>query len=397
MFIITTAIRKIARLSKRIRAIQGGTSAAKTVGILSVLIDMAQSDTKPTVTSVVSESFPHLKRGAIRDFLNIMNEQRYFEPKRWNKTDYVYTFESGSTIEFFSADQPGKVRGPRRHRLFINEANNIPFETFEQLEVRTEEFVFLDWNPTNEFWFYTEVLGKRNDVEHLVLTYLDNEGLSPAIVQSIELRRERKSWWKVYGEGQLGEVEGRIYKDWDIIDEIPHAAKLVRRFLDFGYTNDPSAIGDIYAYNGGFIVDEGLYRTGMLNSQLSDFLLNQAYPEVLVIADSAEPKSIDEIKLRGINIIGAEKGPDSVRNGIAVVQDQRISVTKRSVNTIKEYRNYLWLVDKDGKILNIEDPACANHAMSGIRYALSSIIKQPVFTMPKATEPLPGYYEELGH
>src|SRR3990167_9913065 len=164
-----TATKKILKLNKRLRVVAGGTAASKTVSILLYLIDDAQSDKKPTLTSVVSESFPHLKRGAIRDFLNVMNEHKCFEDARWNKTDYVYTFPNGSKIEFFSADQPGKVRGPRRQRLFINEANNVSFETFEQLEVRTSEFVIIDYNPVAEFWCFTELIGKRNDIDYIKL------------------------------------------------------------------------------------------------------------------------------------------------------------------------------------------------------------------------------------
>lgn len=366
-------------MTKRIRAVPGGTSASKTVSIDLVLTDLAQTDRTPTLTSIVSESLPHLKRGAMRDFLNIIREHKYYKDSRWNKSDLTYHFETGSMIEFFSADMPSKVRGPRRDRLFLNEANNLPFETFEQLEVRTKEFVFMDWNPTNEFWYYTDVKGVRDDVEEQVLTYLDNEALDPNIIRSIELRKSRKSWWNVYGLGQLGEVAGRIYTGWQVIDEIPHEARLVARWLDFGYTNDPSSIGDVYYYNGGYIVDELLYQKGMLNKQLADFLLNQESPNTLVIADSAEPKSIDEISGYGVNIIGVSKkrGESStdtfVKWSISKVQDQRISMTKRSINTIKEYRNYLWLEDKNGKILNEEDPMCANHSMSGIRYVFASI------------------------
>src|SRR3990167_8189151 len=217
MFSITTATYKINQLKKRIRAVQGGTSASKTISIILLLIDMAQRDKEPTMTSIVSETFPHLKRGAMRDFLLIMDEHGYFNPNQLNKTDFIYTFETGSRIEFFSADQPGKVRGPRRDRLFINEANNVPHETFDQLEVRTNDIIFLDWNPTAEFWFYTEILNKRDDVDHLTLTYKDNEALNPEIVKSIEMRRERRGWWQVFGLGQLGEIEGKIYKDWQII------------------------------------------------------------------------------------------------------------------------------------------------------------------------------------
>lgn len=392
MFQVTSATKKILRLNKRIRAVQGGTSASKTISILLYLIHRAQTDEKPTITSVVSESFPHLKRGAIRDFLNILEAQEYYADSRWNKTEFTYTFETGSKIEFFSADQPGKVRGPRRDRLFINEANNVPHETFDQLEVRTKEFIFLDWNPVQEFWFYSEV-ANRNDCDHLTLTYKDNEALDPAIVASIEQRRERKGWWKVYGEGQLGEVEGKIYTGWQIIDELPHAARLERYGLDFGYSNDPSSIVGIYRYNGGFIWDEVLFQKGMSNKQLADTLLNQ--PQALVVADSAEPKSIDEIHSYGINIVAAEKGPDSVRNGIQLVQDQRISVTKRSINVIKEYRNYLWETDKNGVILN-EPEHTYSHSMDAGRYAMSSIIKEPVFVMPPPAPRPKAYYPELG-
>lgn len=355
-------------LKKRIRAIQGGTSASKTVSIVLILINMAQTDEEPTITSIVSESFPHLRRGVMLDFLQIMQQHKYFKDDRWSKSDFTYTLETGSKIEFFSVDQPGKVRGPRRDRLFINEANNISYETFDQLEVRTKELIFLDWNPTNEFWFYTEV-ENRSDVDKLIVTYKDNEGLSKEIVDSIEQRKNRKGWWQVYGLGQLGEVEGKIYKDWKIIDDIPHEAQLIRYGLDFGYTNDPTAIVAIYEYNGGYILDEILFKKGMSNKQIADVLLN--LEKALVIADSSEPKSIDEISSYDILILGAQKGRDSVMNGIQVVQNQRISVTKNSINVIHEYRNYLWITDKDGRILN-EPEHQFSHSMDAIRYAIVS-------------------------
>lgn len=368
----TTATNKISALTKRIRAVPGGTSASKTISILLYLIARCQMDKKKSLTSVVSESIPHLKRGTIRDFKNIMQEHHYWKEDRWNATDSIYTFETGSQLEFFSSDNGDKLRGARRDRLFINEANNVTFDAFEQLEVRTKEFIILDWNPTNEFWYYTEVKGKRDDVEEITLTYKDNEALSPEIIASIEQRQQRKGWWQVYGLGQLGEVEGKIYKDWAIIDEIPHEARLERYGLDFGYSNDPTAIIAIYYYNGGYILDEIVYRKGMLNKQIADAILNTE-KETIVVADSAEPKSIDEIKLYGINIFPAVKGPGSITNGIQFVQAQRISVTKRSVNLIAEYRNYLWKTDKNGRIIN-EPEGGFDHALDGARYGLSSIL-----------------------
>lgn len=370
MYRITTALKKLKQLNKRIRGIAGGTSASKTISIVQILIDQAQRDTKPTLTSITSESMPHLKRGAVRDFLNIMQEHEYFKDSRWNKTDFTYTFETGSKIEFFSLDMPHKVRGPRRQRLFINEANNVPLETFEQLEVRTEEVVWLDWNPVSEFWFYTDIKDKRDDVDFLILTYLDNEGLPSQIVKTIEARKHNKNWWKVYGEGLLGEAEGRIYKGWNEIDEIPTEARLKRKGLDFGYTNDPTALVDIYVWNNSFILDELLYRKGMSNSDIASAI--KQGESALIIADSAEPKSIDEISSYGISVLPSQKGQGSILQGIQYVQDQTIYVTKRSINILKEYRNYLWITDKDGKTIN-EAQDFLNHAMDAIRYGLESL------------------------
>lgn len=360
MFQATTATRKLLNLTKRIRGIAGGTSASKTISILLWLIDYAQGHKNKTI-SVVSETFPHLKRGAIRDFLMIMQEHGYFKDALWNKTDYTYTFESGSKLEFFSADQPGKVRGPRRDILFINEANNIPYETYDQLEVRTKDIIWLDWNPVQEFWWYTDVLPIQ-DVDFVTLTYKDNEALDPKIVETIESRKANKNWWQVYGLGMLGEVEGKIYRDWQFIDDMPHEARLERYGLDFGYSNDPTAIVAVYYYNGGYILDEVLYQKGLSNKQIADVLLNNE--KAIVIADSAEPKSIDEIMMYGVPIQASPKGRDSVNQGIQFVQQQRISVTKRSVNLMKEYRNYLWDTDKDGKIINEPSPIF-NHCFVG--------------------------------
>ena len=393
-FIATTSTQKLLKLGKRIRGVAGGTSAGKTISILQILIDQAQ--TNPGILiSVVSESYPHLKRGALRDFLNIMETTGYYREDEWNKTESTYSFSNRSRIEFFSADQPGKVRGPRRDVLFMNEANNIDYESFDQLRIRTRTTIWLDWNPTNEFWWYTEIL-PHYDVDFLTLTYLDNEGLDKSIVDDIESHKHNKNWWRVYGEGQLGEVESRIYSDWVIINSVPHEAKLERRGLDFGYTNDPTAIIDVYRYNGGFILDEKLYRKGLSNKEIADFLQNTDDPECLIIADSAEPKSIDEIRTYGPNILPAQKGPGSLKQGIQFVQDQRISMTKRSVNLIKEYRNYMWKTDRDGKIIN-QPEGGLDHLLDALRYALEGYGKSfntsagIVDTSPKPQAQLESY------
>lgn len=356
-------------MTKRLRIIQGGSSAGKTIAIILILINYAQSN-KGKLISVVSETMPHLKKGAMRDFLNIMEGHGYYKEANWNRTDSIYTFETGSKIEFFGADSSDKVRGPRRNVLFINEANNVSYETYTQLAIRTDEDIYIDYNPVSEFWVHNEIIPK---LEHdfVILTYKDNEGLPDTIVKEIESRQGNKNFWLVYGLGQLGETEGRIYKDWQEIDEIPHEAKLVRYGLDFGYTNDPTAIVAIYYYNGGYILDEVTYQKGLSNKQIADILNNRE--RVLVIADSAEPKSIDEIASYGINIIPCEKGSGSISQGIQYVQDQRISYTKRSYNIKKEYGNYLWIVNRDGKIINEPDGGF-DHILDAVRYGIQSLV-----------------------
>lgn len=369
MYIQTTTLQKIQAIKEPVKVIQGSASAGKTIAILLILINLAQSKNAGTI-SVVSETMPHLKKGAIRDFLSIMKEHNYYKDSRWNKTNSIYSFETGTQMEFFSADSSDKVRGPRRQVLFINEANNISLETYSQLELRTEGDIYIDFNPVAEFWAHTEL----HNSKLIIVTYKDNEGLPQSMVDKLESHKNNKQFWRVFGLGLIGEAEERIYKGWRIIDDIPFEARLERRWLDFGYTNDPTAIGSVYKLNGGYILDENIYRKGMLNKDIADLLLNLPEPNTLVIADSAEPKSIAELQLYGVNVQGVKKGTDSVRNGIQLVQSQKISVTKRSLNIIKEYRNYLYLKDRDGNITN--NPIDLwNHHMDGVRYAFSSLLE----------------------
>lgn len=389
----TQATQKIFALIKRIRAVCGGTSASKTISILIWLIDYAQSNKNKKI-DVMSESYPHLEDGAIQDFKKIMADRSYWKDSSWNETKHVYSFETGSVIKFISVDKLGKAHGPRRDVLFINEANNIPYAIYEQLEVRTKEVIWLDWNPTSEFWYYSEIKDKGIDHDFITLTYLDCLSvLDRRIVESIESKKVNKNWWLVYGLGQLGEVEGRIYTGWQIIDEIPHEARLERHGLDYGYTNDPSAVVDVYYFNGGYIWDEILYRKGMSNKSIADVLLNN-HPEVLTIGDSAEPKSNDEIYSYGVNIIGSQKGPGSVLQGIQFVQDQKISVTKRSINLIKEYRNYLWMTDKDGKTIN-EPQGFMDHVLTAGRYAMETLKPSKPENIDQAKEAVKTITEQL--
>ncbi len=366
--IITTAIRKIEALKKRIKIIQGGTSAGKTYGILPILITKAATFPR-TEISIVAETIPHLRRGALKDFLRIMKDTgRYFD-ERFNKSLLRYEFANGSFIEFFSADDSSKLRGARRDILYINECNNVTFESYNELAIRTKKEVFLDFNPANEFWVHTE-LKDEPDADFIILTYKDNEALDKSIIDQIEKNREKAStsaywsnWWRVYGLGEIGMLEGVIFSNWKTIDILPKEANLIGIGLDFGYTNDPTAIIEIYNYNGQRIINELKYQTGMLNSDIANALPKH----VPVYADSSEPKSIEEIKRYGITIKGVTKGKDSINYGIDVMQRNEYLVTSNSTNLIKELRAYCWDTDKQGTRLN-KPIDTNNHGIDALRY-----------------------------
>ena len=366
--IITTAIDKIEALQKRIKIIQGGTSAGKTYSVLAVLITKAASYSR-TEISIVAESIPHLRRGALKDFLKIMKENNRYFDERFNKSLLRYEFSNGSVMEFFSADDSSKLRGARRDILYINECNNVTFESYNELAIRTKKEVYLDFNPANEFWVHKE-LKDEPDSDFLILTYKDNEALDNSIVQQIEKNRLKaetsaywSNWWRVYGLGEIGMLEGVIFSNWKTIDNLPKDAKLIGIGLDFGYTNDPTAIIEIYNYNGQRILNELKYQTGMLNSDIAKELPKH----VPVYADSSEPKSIEEIKRYGITIKGVTKGKDSINYGIDVMQRNEYLVTSNSVNLIKELRAYCWDTDKAGTRLN-KPIDTNNHAIDALRY-----------------------------
>lgn len=364
----TTALRKIHKLKKRTKIVQGGTSASKTFSILWVLSNKAMHIPNLEI-SVVAESIPHIRRGALRDFEKIMKWGGRYIDNSFNRSLLKYEFLNGSFIEFFSADDSSKLRGARRDILYINECNNISFESYNELAIRTKKEIYLDFNPANEFWVHTE-LKDEPDADFIILTYLDNEALDESIVKQIEKNREKAktssywaNWWKVYGEGQVGSLEGVIFSNWQTIDKLPNEARLIGIGLDFGYTNDPTAIIEVYNYNGKRILNELKYQTGMLNSDIAKVLPNN----VPIYADSAEPKSIDEIRRYGKTIKGVTKGKDSINYGIDIMQQQDYLVTKDSTNLIKELRSYIWDTDKQGVKLN-KPIDHFNHAIDALRY-----------------------------
>lgn len=354
----------------------GGTRSGKTFANLQAIFEIAIQDKRPTLTSVVSETFPHLKRGAIRDFPAAICD--YYDPRAWNKSDSTYTLPNGSVIEFFSADAPSKVHGPARDRLFLNEVQNIPYEIARQLFVRTRGLILVDYNPTASFWA-NELVETREDCIRVHSTYKDNSLLTTEQVREIEANRGDRNWWKVYGLGEFGTLEGVIYS-FDLIDEMPPADGLREVYgMDFGFTHDPTAIVRVLADTGRKIayVDQRCYRTGMLNSDIARTLAEEDIPRhVHIWADAAEPKSIAEIgRDTGLNVRACDKSAPVTSSRLTFqlqwMQGWTLYFTKASVDMIKEARNYTWAKDRDGNLVN-QPIDTWNHAMDAMRYALWS-------------------------
>ena len=383
MLIKTTAQDKIAALRKRIRIVRGGTSASKTFSIIPFLIDYAYKN-KNSEISIVAETIPHLRRGAIRDFLKIMDLIGWFEPANWNKSSLTYNFDNGSFIEFFSADNPSKLRGARRDVLFINECNNVNFESYYQLAIRTRKFIYLDYNPVAEFWVDTELV-KDKDAERITLTYKDNEALDIPLVKEIEKARDKAAtssywanWWNVFGLGQIGSLQGVVFDNWQQVASVPTDAKLLGFGMDFGFTNDPTTLIAVYKTNNQLYFDEVLYRTNMTNLDIGNFMKSENINRPLeIVADSAEPKSIEELRRQGFLITPAKKGADSIKIGIDILKREPFFVTQNSINLIKELRSYVWATDRDGKLTgNPIDHS--NHAIDAMRYfALNKLNNRP--------------------
>ena len=356
---------------------QGGMSAGKTYAIMILLIGYAGTFSDRIITCV-GQSFPHLKKGAIRDFQNIMKNAEIWEPERWNQSALTYTFANGSILEFVSVDKLG-AHGPRRDVLFVNEANAMAYETFDQLASRTRHFCIIDYNPTAEFWAHTELLANhRADCEFLVLTYKDNTALSARERQNIERHAPKKgepasNWWTVYGLGQIGSLEGNIYSGWrKATDEDYKNARLIRYGLDFGFSNDESGLVAIYqTTKDEIIIKELIYKTGILGSQYGTELKNAGVdPSVVIIADSARPEIIAEIKAQGFQCTGADKNPGSVLRGIDRVKQAAIIYDGKNLE--REYLSYAWRQTRTGETLDVPQDG-NDHLMDALRYAIDDL------------------------
>ena len=362
----------------KIQVHQGGTRSGKTYSILTALIELCHKNSGLVVT-ICRKTFPALRATAMRDFFEILNREDIYNPDLHNKSDATYQLW-GNMVEFISIDQPQKVRGRKRDVLFINEANEINLEDWRQLLLRTTGRVLIDYNPSDEFhWIYDEVI-PREDAEFFRTTYKDNPFLPESVVMEIErFKTADENFWKVYGLGERGTAQSTIFTHWTEINQIPNEYKLLTTGIDFGYTNDPTAIVRVYTDGHGFAVDELCYATRLTNSDIAKVLRdNEVHRSDVVICDSAEPKSIDEIHAHGFNTHGARKGKDSVKNGIQFLHSRPLLITARSVNLIRELRNYKWKEDKNGKQLN-EPVDNFNHAIDAMRYAITFNQTNPNF------------------
>ena len=375
----TTAVNKLRELKQRIKVIRGGTSAGKTIGILLILINDAIKN-KGKEISVVASTIPSLRRGSLKDFLSIMQGLGRFDESKFNRSLLKYTFSNGSYIEFFSTDMPEKLKGARRTDLFMNECNNCSFSSYQELSIRTSGDIWLDYNPVNRFWVDKELIGQP-DTDYITLTYRDNENLTDAIVKELEKARVKaktstywKNWCRVYLDGLTGSLEGACISDWKEIDNIPVEAKLLSYGMDFGYV-DPHVIISLYKWNDAYIFDEVFYKTNVVLRDVSLFLKENNIKEN-IIADSAEPKSIETLRRDGHNIYPCTKGRDSVIYGINLLNQNEIYITQRSKNLKRELQGYVWAKDKEGNTLQKpsgEHPDCIDAA----RYVLTDVLENP--------------------
>ena len=367
--ILTSAFNKIAALDKRIRVVQGGSSASKTYSIIQKLTLQAVHAKDTKLISIVTDTHPNIEKGAYRDFEAILESLGLSVKGTKNP---IEAHINKWTFEFFGLDDERKARGGRRDILFINEANRIKWETARQLIMRTREIVYLDYNPDAEFWAHEKYIG-NSDVDFITVNYKDNEACPQTAIDEIEKYKDiDKEWYKVYGLGLVGDLfKGKVFPTWEQIDNFPDIDGYWYG-LDFGYSVDPTGIIKVLPVKDRIYTDEMLYEIGLTNPQIAKRIKEfpGGYHGEPVICDSAEPKSIQELRNHGINAVPADKGPGSVNEGIDFLKTKKILVTRWSTNLIKENKNYKWKMDRDGNVLKVPVDSW-NHLIDPLRYAFS--------------------------
>jgi len=348
---------------------QGGTSSGKTYAILQALFIIANNEPGATIT-VVGQDIPNLKVGALRDAQNIVAGSPALKQiiESYNKSDRVYTFRNGSIIEFNSYDDEQDAKSGKRDYSFFNEANGIPFGVYQQVALRTKKRIFIDYNPDASFWVHEHII-PADGTELFITDHRHNPFLDQAVRDKIEALKDiDEELWKVYARGKTGKIEGLVFRNWHLCEGIPPDAKLVGLGLDFGFTNDPTALVAVYKQDGELWIDELIYETRLTNDMIAqrmkDLSVERGWE---IIADSAEPKSIQEIANHSFNIHPATKGPDSIRASINALLRFKLNITKGSQGLRRELARYKWKTDKDGRTLR-EPIDMYNHSIDALRY-----------------------------
>ena len=375
---------------------QGGTSSGKTYAIEQVLFCLA-CQTHNLVITVVGQDIPNLKAGALRDALAILQRSDLINQqiKNYNKTERIFEFYNGSLIEFKSYANAQDAKSGKRDYLFVNEANGIDYSIYTELALRTRKRIFLDFNPNAEFWVHDRLIGKPG-VQLIISDHRHNPYAESAIRLKIEkLKDEDLEQWKVYARGLTGKISGLIFKNWHVVEAIPADAKIIAIGLDFGFSNDQTGCIKVYRQNGELWVEELFYEKGLTNPDISKKLKAcRVNKTTEIIADSAEPKSIEELKQMGWHIVGAKKGPDSVNNSIDILKRFRINISRASVNLRKEIARYKWRTDSNGKTLNAPVDSW-NHLIDPLRYiALNKLTAKKNSSGIKSWLPRPGKQQQ---
>ncbi len=356
---------------------QGGSSSGKTYSILQVLFTKAVQ--YYNVITVVGESIPNLKAGALRDALDIYNSSPILKSliSDYNRTDRIFQFVNGSIMEFKSYETPQGAKSGKRDYLFINEAQGISKEVFNELHIRTKKQTYIDYNPNAEFWVHEDIIGKP-DSKLFISDHRHNPFVPQKIRDKIEaLRYKDMELFKVYARGLTGKIEGLVFRNFDIVNEVPLGSELIGIGMDWGFTNDPTTVIKVFRYNSEIYIDELLYQTGLTNADIIVKLNNLGVTRFnSIIADSAEPKSIEDLNRAGFNVEGAKKGADSIINSIDTLKQFKINITRNSTNTIKEFRSYKWATDSSGKTIN-KPVDFNNHTIDAIRYVALNKINKP--------------------
>jgi len=362
------------RSDKKIIIEQGGTRSGKTYNILLWIIFHYCGRNQNKTITIARKTFPAVRSSVMRDFLDILKSADLYREENHNKSNSEYIL-NGNLVEFISMDQPQKIRGRKRDLAFLNEANELTYEDWQQIVFRTSDRIILDYNPSDTFhWIYDRVI-PRDDAAFYQTTYRDNPFLDQTIIDEIErLKETDEHYWRVYGLGERGTNRAQVFQ-FTTIQQIPAQAKFLSYGLDFGFTNDPSALVGCYQEGNNLYFQEMIYSTNLTNQDLDrEFRKLEIGRYDEIFGDSAEPKSIEELHRMGWNIKPTAKGSDSVNAGIDMLKRYKIHIL--GANLMKEMENYKWMEDKNGNLLNKPEDKW-NHLIDAMRYGVYNKLSKP--------------------